>query len=79
MPLQIVLQEKICVSPDKVRELNTKLQELAKDFSLPYIDLFAAFSDSYRELDEKYTTDGVHLNGEAYLLWKKIIEKDVVD
>lgn len=63
----------------KVRKINAKLQELAKDFSLVYIDLFAAFADSYQELDEKYTTDGVHLNGEGYLLWKKIIEKDVVD
>ncbi len=63
----------------KVREFNTKLQELAKDFSLTYIDLFAAFADSNKELDEKYTTDGVHLNGEAYLLWKKIIDKDVVN
>lgn len=63
----------------KVINLNAKLQDLAKEFSLPYIDLFAAFANSYRELDARYTTDGVHLNGEAYLRWKKIIEKDVVD
>lgn len=63
----------------KIIELNAKLQDLAKDFSFPYIDLFAAFADSNKELDARFTTDGVHLNGEAYLLWKKIIEKDVVD
>jgi lysophospholipase L1-like esterase len=63
----------------QVRKLNAKLQQLAKDFSLPYIDLAAIFADSQRELDEKLTTDGLHLNGEAYLMWKKIIEKNVVD
>jgi len=75
------LQEKLFSSFDntKIIKLNVKLQNLAKELSLPYIDLFAAFADSNKELDEKYTTDGVHLNGEAYLLWKKIIEKDVVN
>lgn len=74
-------QEKLFLrfNNSKVREFNAKLQDLAKEFSLPYIDLLAVFADSNRELDARYTTDGVHLNGEAYLLWKKIIEKDVVD
>ncbi|HEY9822136.1 MAG TPA: G-D-S-L family lipolytic protein, partial [Candidatus Sericytochromatia bacterium] len=31
------------------------------------------------ELDEQYTTDGLHLNGKGYLVWKEVIEKDVVD
>ncbi|MFB8791185.1 MAG: GDSL-type esterase/lipase family protein [Potamolinea sp.] len=77
----LITQKKLFLklNNNKVIEFNAKLQDLAKEFSLPYIDLFAAFADSYRELDERYTTDGVHLNGEAYLLWEKIIEKDVVD
>jgi lysophospholipase L1-like esterase len=75
------VREKLFASFDntKVINLNAKLQELAKDFSLPYIDLAAIFADIQRELDENLTTDGVHLNGEAYLMWKKIIEKNVVD
>ena len=64
---------------DKVIELNLKLRELAKDFSYQYIDLFPAFLDTNNELDSQYTTDGVHLNGQGYLIWKGIIEKDVND
>ncbi len=64
---------------DKVVALNAKLKELAKEYSLHYIDLFSSFADDNRELDARYTTDGVHLNGQGYLLWKGIIEKDVVN
>jgi lysophospholipase L1-like esterase len=64
---------------DKVVALNAKLKELAQEYSLHYIDLFSSFADDNRELDARYTTDGVHLNGQGYLLWKGIIEKDVVN
>ncbi len=63
---------------DKVIELNAKLKDLAKGFSFNYIDLFTSLSDGTNELDACYTSDGVHLNGQAYLIWKEIIERDVV-
>lgn len=62
---------------DKVIELNLKLREISKEFSYQYIDLFSAFLDINKELDSQYTTDGVHLNGQGYLVWKEIIEQDV--
>jgi lysophospholipase L1-like esterase len=64
---------------EKIVQLNAKLKDLAKEFSVQYIDLFSYFLDQNNELDVRYTLDGVHLNGEGYLLWKKIIEKDVVN
>lgn len=74
-----VLAEKlgISLSNDKVIELNTNLKELANEFSLHYIDLFPAFLNDNNELDTKYTTDGVHLNGQGYLVWKKCLENVV--
>ncbi|NEQ20768.1 MAG: G-D-S-L family lipolytic protein [Microcoleus sp. SIO2G3] len=62
---------------DKVVELNVGLRELSKEFSYQYVDLFSAFLDINKELDSQYTIDGVHLNGQGYLLWKTILEKDV--
>ncbi|HEY9665700.1 MAG TPA: GDSL-type esterase/lipase family protein [Coleofasciculaceae cyanobacterium] len=62
----------------KVILLNEKLRELTQKSSFQYIDLFPYFLDSNQELDARYTTDGVHVNGQGYLLWKKIIEKDVL-
>src|ERR671932_555708 len=64
---------------EKIRELNAALEQLAKESSMNYIDLFPSFLDSNNELDAQYTSDGVHLNGQGYLIWKGIIEKDVVD
>ncbi|WP_460207804.1 GDSL-type esterase/lipase family protein [Scytonema sp. NUACC21] len=60
-------------------ELNSKLQELAKEFSYQYIDVFSYLADSENQLDANYTSDGLHLNGQGYLKWKKAVEKYVND
>jgi len=65
------------LASSKVLELNFDLQELAKEFSFPYIDLFTHLSDSQDQLDAQYTLDGVHLNGSAYSVWKNVIQKYV--
>ena len=62
----------------KVIELNAKLKNLSKKNSVQYIDLFPSFLGENNQLDSRYTTDGLHLNGQGYLLWKTIIEKEVV-
>ncbi len=62
----------------KIIALNTKLKELAQEFSFQYIDLFPHFLGSNNQLDDQYTTDGLHLNGKGYLLWKTMIEAEVV-
>ncbi len=61
----------------KVIKFNFKLQELAKEFNYQYIDVFSHLADSENQLDVKYTTDGVHLNGKAYLIWKEAVKKYV--
>ena len=62
---------------NKIIELNAKLKNLAQEFSFHYIDLFSAFLDENNQLDARYTIDGIHLNGQGYLVWKGLIEKDV--
>lgn len=63
---------------NSIFELNKDLKKLAKQFSFQYIDLFPYFLDDNNQLDAQYTTDGLHLNGQGYLVWKRIIEKEVV-
>ena len=63
----------------KIIDLNYKLKQLAETFSFQYINLLSAFLDKNNQLDAAYTSDGVHLNGQGYLIWKEIIEKDVVN
>ncbi len=67
------------VNNGMVTELNSQLQELAKQLSMQYIDLLIPLSDSQNQLDAQYTLDGIHLNGPAYLIWKQGIEKYVVE
>ncbi len=62
---------------NEVIELNAKLKKLSQKFSLPYIELFPSFLGENNQLDSRYTTDGLHLNGQGYLLWKTLIEKEV--
>ncbi|MDM9381573.1 GDSL-type esterase/lipase family protein [Chlorogloeopsis sp. ULAP01] len=57
--------------------LNLGLQKLAQNFNYQYINLFSHLLDSENQLDAKYTADGLHLNGHAYLVWKSVIEKYV--
>lgn len=59
----------------KVISLNLKLKALAQEFDYQYIDIFSHLLDSQGQLDAKYTTDGLHLNGQAYLVWKAAIKE----
>ena len=61
---------------ENVISLNKKLRALAnKTENVQYIDLFPAFADENQKLAFKYSLDGLHLNGEGYLVWKSIIDK----
>ena len=44
-----------------------------------YINLFSHFLNSERKLDKKYSNDGLHINGEGYLLWKEVIKNYIHD
>lgn len=83
---QVFLQSVLPVNPekifkkglnDKIIELNNALQGLAKKFVCHYIDLFSCFLDNTNQLNEQYSPDGLHLNKEGYLIWKRMIEQEV--
>ncbi len=63
----------------KIVALNDQIRELTERFCFQYINLFPAFLNKNNQLDIQYTSDGVHLNGQGYLVWKAIIEKYVVN
>ncbi|MFA5849124.1 MAG: GDSL-type esterase/lipase family protein [Bacteroidales bacterium] len=60
----------------RIIELNNGIKKMCAEKGLTYIDVYPALKckDS-DELDPKYTTDGLHLNGDAYMVWKEILEK----
>lgn len=64
---------------DSIIVLNNKIQNIANHLKITYIDLFTEFLDKNGELDMQYSYDGIHLNGQGYLLWKKLIESMVIE
>lgn len=57
----------------KIKSTNKALELLCKQEQIAYIDLFTAF-ESNGALNKKYDCgDGVHLNGDGYLLWRDMI------
>ncbi|HBB31386.1 MAG TPA: G-D-S-L family lipolytic protein [Cyanobacteria bacterium UBA8803] len=72
-------QYRIKVDNKDLVAVNRELQRLASQFSFKYIDLYQQFANNQNQLDPKYTLDGVHLNGQGYLTWKKVIENYIMD
>ncbi len=58
---------------DVVKEINARLRDVAREKEITYIDLYSSFSNADGKLVQEYTNDGLHLLGEGYLLWKKIV------
>ena len=57
------------VSNKKVQQFNDLLRTIATEKGIEYIDLYAYFLDEHGQLDERFTVDGLHLNGEGYRMW----------
>lgn len=58
----------------KIEELNNKLELFAKSNQITFINLNPIFAPN-KVLKQEFTTDDLHLNGKAYLLWADEIKK----
>ncbi|MCP5063386.1 MAG: hypothetical protein GY936_13115 [Ignavibacteriae bacterium] len=58
----------------QVDSLNSSIQAIAKRHNIPYVDINSKLKDAEGRLDEKFSEDGLHINGAAYLVWKSVIE-----
>lgn len=63
------------IKSDAIISLNRDLKILAEREGYFYVDLFSLFADGGNQLNSKFTTDGVHLRGDAYLIWKNKIKQ----
>ena len=61
------------VNNQNISDLNNNLKKLSDNSNIFYIDLYSKFLNPANQLDEKYTLDGIHLNGRGYLVWKNQI------
>ncbi len=67
------------VKNDSVVVLNQKLKNLSEEYSLTYINLYDSFKNQDGDLKEELSYDGLHLDGQGYMLWKSIIEPYITE
>ncbi|PHN06230.1 GDSL-type esterase/lipase family protein [Flavilitoribacter nigricans] len=63
------------INNEDVQVVNEAIEQLARDRSIPFIDLRPLLCDPSGQLNAAYTEDGVHLNGPAYKIWAAEVEK----
>lgn len=61
---------------EDILKLNSNIEKIAIEQNVTYIDLHSLFNKN-DVLNEKYTTDGVHLNGSGYEVWALELQKYV--
>lgn len=57
-----------------VPELNKKIEKLALEEGITYIDICPLFQDEKGNLKPEYTMDGVHLYPSAYIIWVNFLK-----
>lgn len=59
-----------------ILEINRRLRLLCNERNLNYIDLYSSFKNGDDEkLNPAYTNDGLHLMGNGYLFWVKLVSR----
>lgn len=59
---------------EQIWTLNTRIAQIARDETLPFVDICGALTDETGNLADRYTADGLHLNGHGYSVWKTQLE-----
>jgi lysophospholipase L1-like esterase len=58
---------------EQIKWMNEKLKQNETNYNYTFIDLYGSFKDEKGKLDAKFTNDGLHLTGNAYLYWKHLV------
>lgn len=59
----------------KIPELNGLLKTMTVEQGVPYLDYFSSMADKRNGLPEAFTTDGVHLTKEGYVVMEGMVEE----
>lgn len=64
----------IKISNHRIRQLNTELQNIASKAGAKYLDLHRLFTNQEGNLLNDFTTDGLHLSHEGYIVWRSALK-----
>ena len=63
-----------------IRDTNSRLEQIARDFSAEYLDVYSLFIDSNgNPKNEYFQDDGVHLTDEGYDVWASEVERFLIN
>ncbi len=60
---------------ERIIELNVKIQNVADEMKIIFLNLYPLFVDETGQLKMDLTDDGLHLNEKAYLQWADFLKK----
>jgi lysophospholipase L1-like esterase len=63
------------ISSRWIRTINEKLERVAHDEGVEYLDLHSDFADADGYIKEELTTDGLHLSSAGYALWRSKLQE----
>ncbi|MEL6459253.1 MAG: SGNH/GDSL hydrolase family protein [Cyanobacteria bacterium J06621_15] len=71
-------KDKLLAIPNsRIRNLNQQLQTIAAKEDVEYLNLYPLFADKQGNLKSKFTTDGLHLSPDGYLVWSSALQLTV--
>ncbi|MBN3890587.1 MAG: G-D-S-L family lipolytic protein [Nostoc sp. JL31] len=64
----------LAVANSRIRELNQQLQSISTKKGVKYLDLHPLFTNKQGNLRREFTTDGLHLSHEGYMVWRSALQ-----
>lgn len=67
-------REKLLAIPNsRIRKLNQQLQDITKKEGVKYLNLHPLFTNKQGDLRSEFSTDGLHLSSQGYLVWRSAL------
>jgi lysophospholipase L1-like esterase len=64
----------LAIPNSRIRKLNQQLQNIATKEGIKYLDLHPLFANSQGNMRPDFSTDGLHLNPQGYLVWRSALQ-----
>jgi lysophospholipase L1-like esterase len=68
-------KDKLLAIPNsRIRQLNQQIKAIATRQNAKYLDLYPLFTNKQGNLRQDFTTDGLHLSPQGYLVWRTALQ-----
>lgn len=64
----------LVVANSRISDLNQQLQSISTKKGAKYLDLYPLFTNKQGNLRREFTTDGLHLSPEGYIVWRSALQ-----